>query len=216
MNRGTTDFQQLNNSVFPFERTRNIRVLVVCFEKQKVRISTDELFGWLTKMLQQITYGYGSVYGFEQKNNVFVFLIQKAADSEELFSGVYRALEEMQSSVLYGSRYLLYIIGLSSNRMGRLGKFLARKMIEEVMCCEQYGQMYTFEDEQEKKIEKEEGNLLIYRIREYVQNIQERIYHWGAFPECFILIHHIYRGVFIRRLGSLCHSISSKFGCRNC
>ena len=29
-------------------------------------------------------------------------------------------------------------------------------------------QMYTFEDEQEKKIEKEEGNLLIYRIREYV------------------------------------------------
>ena len=86
MNRGTTDFQQLNNSVFPFERTRNIRVLVVCFEKQKVRISTDELFGWLTKMLQQITYGYGSVYGFEQKNNVFVFLIQKAADSEELFS----------------------------------------------------------------------------------------------------------------------------------
>ena len=102
MNRGTTDFQQLNNSVFPFERTRNIRVLVVCFEKQKVRISTDELFGWLTKMLQQITYGYGSVYGFEQKNNVFVFLIQKAADSEELFSGVYRALEEMQSYLYMG------------------------------------------------------------------------------------------------------------------
>ena len=37
------------------------------------------------------------------------------------------------------------------------------------MCCEQYGQMYTFERRsKKKKIEKEEGNLLIYRIREYV------------------------------------------------
>lgn len=35
MNRGTTDFQQLNNSVFPFERTRNIRVLVGLFRKTK-------------------------------------------------------------------------------------------------------------------------------------------------------------------------------------
>ena len=167
MNRGTTDFQQLNNSVFPFERTRNIRVLVVCFEKQKVRISTDELFGWLTKMLQQITYGYGSVYGFEQKNNVFVFLIQKAADREELFSGVYRALEEMQSYLYMGPDICCtLLVSHQTEWEGWIRR--ARKMIEEVMCCEQYGQMYTFEDEQEKKIEKEEGNLLIYRIREYV------------------------------------------------
>ena len=66
MNRGTTDFQQLNNSVFPFERTRNIRVLVVCFENKKSEFQQMNFFGWLTKMLQQITYGYGSVYGFEQ------------------------------------------------------------------------------------------------------------------------------------------------------
>ena len=169
MRRGTADFQQLRSSVFPFDRERNIRVLVFAADIENIRISQEELFGWLTKMLQQITYGYGLVYGMEQADSMFVFLVQKAADSEEMFTGVYRALEEMQSYLYTGLdiRFTLLV----SHQTGWEGwAQLARQMVKEAKSYGQYGALYTFDGDQGKqdRTADDSGNLLIRRIREYV------------------------------------------------
>lgn len=164
MRRGRTDFKSLQSSGFPFDRERRLRLLVFAYQTEQIRVNPDTLHDWITEILRKLTYGYGYVCGFSDSPGYSVFLVQKSADSEELFTGVYRALEEMQG-YFYTRLDLNMTIVVSHRSVWERWIELAGKLLAQTRESGQYGALYTYEEDLEAR---EDGNLLMYRIRDYI------------------------------------------------
>lgn len=163
MKQRQADFSELKDSGFAFDREQRLRILLFSYQTDQARVKPDVLHGWITEMLQKITYGY--VCGFSAEKGFSVFLIQKASDSEEIFSGVYKALEEMQSH-FYTKLDLEMMILVSHRTAWEHWIDLAEQMLERAKNMCQYGALYTYE---EQDFEQDtDGNLLMYKIRDYI------------------------------------------------
>jgi two-component system response regulator YesN len=165
MRQGKTDFESLKMSGFPFDRERKLRLLVFGYQTEQSRVGSEALHDWIAEILQKITYGYGYICGFSPSEGHSVFLIQKLADGESLFAGVYKALEEMQG-YFYTKLDLRMTIAVSRKSMWENWIELAGRMLIEMKESGQYGSLYTFEEC--SVTEDMDGNLLMYRIRDYI------------------------------------------------
>lgn len=163
MKQGKTDFGSLKTCGFPFDRERKLRLLVFVYQTEGMRADPDTIHDWMTEILEKITYGYGYVCGFSQCPGYSVFLVQKSADSEELFTGVYKALEEMQG-YFYTRLDLQMTILVSHRSVWENWIELAKKMLLQARESGPCGALYTYEE----RSEAEDGNLLMYRIRDYI------------------------------------------------
>lgn len=166
---GRPDFSELKNSAFPFARDRRLRLILFAYRADKKRMETGALHEWITEILQKITYGYGYVCGFTPRSGISVFLVQKSAESEELFTGVYKALEEMQDYFYTRLDQKMTVI-VSHRSMWERWIEIVKGMLEQIsangFALREYGALYTYEEE--KKEDDSDGNLLMYRIRDYI------------------------------------------------
>lgn len=163
MKQKQADFGRLKSSGFPFDREQRLRIILFAYQTDQIRVRADVLHDWITEVLQKITYGY--VCGFSAEDGYSVFLVQKAADSEEVFSGVYKALEEMQS-YFYTKLDLKMTILVSHRTVWEHWIELAGRMLKRAKSLCQYGALYTYEEEENEQ--ETDGNLLMYKIRDYI------------------------------------------------
>lgn len=160
------DFKALIEKGLPFSRERKLRAVVFFYKPEIVKEEATPIHAWITEALKKCTYSYGYVCGFSADAHSSVFLIQKTVESDALFTGVYEGLEKLQSDAY--TRLSLNMSILVSHRIlwdewieTTCGMLAERERIEK------YGILSKYESDNSPQFE-ESGNLLMYRVRDYI------------------------------------------------
>ncbi len=157
------NFSTLQESGLPFDRNRKIRILTIYYEKAAQGEGAGQFHEKLTSIISKMAYGYGYLSGFQADENTSVFLIQKSAVSETMFAGVYNALEEMQSYFFTELNQKMTII-ISHQCAWDDWILLAEKMIRQIKTDTGFGIFGKYEEQEDPGT----GNVLMYKIREYI------------------------------------------------